>query len=161
MPRWLQPNPHQARLLATALAVVLPVGWSSAFGQGGDQAADPGEALFDSYCSACHQYDDQGMGEAPPLDNSPWVNGPPDRIVRIILHGVEGRIEIGGRTYDREMPGFGSVLSDQQVATLATYTRARFGTRLSAVAVEEVERIRQENAGRTAYWSADELLNVR
>lgn len=120
-----------------------------------------GESLFDSYCSACHQYDDQGMGEAPPLDGAPWVTGPADRLVRIVLHGIKGRIEVRGKLYDREMPGFGRMLSDRQVAALVTYTRSRFGAKRPAVKPSEVARIRQEHAGRTEYWPADELLRLR
>ena len=124
-------------------------------------SASLGERLFDSYCSACHQYDDQGMGEAPPLENSPWVVGPSERLVRILLHGISGRIEIGGRVYDREMPGFGRILSDRDAAALATYTRRRFGAHEPSVTPAEVKRIRDEHADRTAYWPADELLELR
>ena len=128
---------------------------------GQDQAENAGERLFDSHCSACHQYDNQGMGEAPPLENSPWVTGPAERLVRVLLHGVTGRIEIGGRVYDREMPGFGRVLSDEEVANLATYTRSRFGADDATVTEDEVARIRREHADRTEYWPADELLRIR
>ena len=124
-------------------------------------APNRGERLFESHCSACHQYDDQGMGEAPPLGDSPWVVGPSERLVRILLHGITGRIELGGRVYDREMPGFGRILSNADVAALATYTRARFGADKPRVTPDEVGRIRDGHAGRTAYWPADELLELR
>ena len=140
----------------TLLALALVVGAS---GQDGER--DSGERLFDSYCSACHQYDDQGMGEAPPLDNSPWVTGPPERLVRIVLHGVKGRIELGGKVYDREMPGFGRKLSDEDAALLVSYTRSRFGAVDATVTAGEVGRIRRKNAGRTEYWPAEELLRLR
>jgi mono/diheme cytochrome c family protein len=129
--------------------------------QQGESAPNRGERLFESHCSACHQYDDQGMGEAPPLEDSPWVVGPSERLVRILLHGITGRIELGGRVYDREMPGFGRILSDTDVAALATYTRSRFGADEPPVTPAEVKRIRDQHAGRTAYWPADELLELR
>ena len=71
---------------------------------------DPGERLFAAYCAACHQYDGQAVGEAPPLDGASWVVGPPETLVKIVLHGVRGRMEIAGEIYDREMPGFGAIL---------------------------------------------------
>jgi len=144
-------------VLLTLATVALPV---SAQDQDASSAS-VGERLFDSYCSACHQYDDQGMGEAPPLEASPWVVGPSERLVRILLHGISGRIEIGGRVYDREMPGFGRILSDRDAAALATYTRQRFGADEPSVTPAEVKRIRDEHADRTAYWPADELLELR
>jgi mono/diheme cytochrome c family protein len=145
--------------LTTCFALIALIVAASPSGQGAGPAG--GERLFNSYCSACHQYDDQGMGEAPPLDDSPWVIGPSERLIRIILHGVKGRIEIGGRVYDREMPGFGRVLSDEEAAELATYTRSRFGSTAAAITADEVERIRRENADRAEYWLADELLRLR
>ncbi len=151
---------HLGRIAQGGLAVMLAASPGVVGGQEGGSPPDEGERLFDSYCSACHQYDEQGMGEAPPLDDSPWVNGPAGRLVRIILHGVEGRIEIRGRTYDREMPGFGTVLSDHEIAALVTYTRQRFGVRSPEVTAAEVTRIRAETAGRDGYWSADELLDT-
>ena len=141
------------------LAILLAIPAGSVFPQ--DSDPDGGPQLFDSYCSACHQYDDQGMGEAPPLEGAPWVTGPPERLIRIILHGVSGRIEMAGKVYDREMPGFGRVLSDRQTASLATYVRKRFGQVTEPVMPAEVNRIRQEQAQRTTYWPADELLEIR
>ena len=129
--------------------------------QGSETVVDEGRSLFDSHCSACHQYDDSGTGEAPPLDNSPWVTGPAERLIRIVLHGVEGRIEIDGKTYDREMPGFGGVLSDRQVSALSTYARTRFGAKTPSVTAGDVERVRREHSGRKTYWPARELLEIR
>ena len=124
-------------------------------------ASAEGRVLFDSHCSACHQYDDSRTGEAPPLDRSPWVTGPPERLIRILLHGVSGRIEVNGKVYDREMPGFGGVLSDRQLASLATYTRNRFGAGTGTVTPVTVKQIRERHAGRANYWPADELLEIR
>ena len=118
-----------------------------------------GETQFQSYCAACHRYDDVAGGEAPPLDDSPWVAGPESRLIKIVLHGVEGRMEIRGQVYDREMPGFGQVLSDADVATLLSYVRERFAGLSEPVAPETVARIRAQTELRTGYWSVEELLD--
>lgn len=118
----------------------------------------PGMKEFNSYCSACHQYDDQGMGEAPPLDHSPWVTGPEDRLIRIVLHGVRGPIEVHGKTYNREMPGFGQILSSAEIAALLSFVRQRFGEPSAPVLAASVDRVRAASAGRTEYWSVEELL---
>jgi mono/diheme cytochrome c family protein len=119
-----------------------------------------GATHFQNYCAACHQYDGQGVGEAPPLDNSPWVTGPENRLIRIVLHGVRGRMEIHGKTYNREMPGFGPILSDADVASLLTYVRRRFGGPGEAITAAAVGRVRAASPGRTDYWSVDELLEA-
>jgi len=117
----------------------------------------PGEKSFKNYCATCHQYDNPGMGEAPPLHNSPWVDGPEERLVKIVLHGVRGRIELAGEVYDREMPGFGAIFSDQQLAELVSFVRMTLGKATKPVLPATVQRIRERHKGRTDYWQVDEL----
>ncbi|MCC6393182.1 MAG: cytochrome c [Bryobacterales bacterium] len=118
----------------------------------------PGRIHFQSYCAACHQYDGQGMGDAPSLANSPWVSGPRSRLIRIVLHGVRGTMVVDGKSYDREMPGFGQVLSDSDIASLLSYVRKQFSASSEPVTVEMVSRVRGANRGRALYWRVDELL---
>jgi mono/diheme cytochrome c family protein len=120
--------------------------------------SDPGGSQFQSYCAACHQYDGQGVGDAPPLAGSLWVTGPEDRLIKIVLHGVRGPMEIAGKTYDREMPGFGPILSDADVASLLSFVRRQFGGPREPITPSTVGRVRAANQNRTAYWSVDELL---
>ncbi len=122
------------------------------------QAAEkPGEKTFRDYCAACHQYDDQGMGEAPPLHASPWVDGPAETLIKIVLHGVRGRMQVQGKIYDREMPGFGSILADKTIADLLSFVRTTFNEQGKPVSEAEVRRIRERHKGRTEYWHVDEL----
>ena len=98
------------------------------------------------------------MGDAPALAGSAWVSGPESRLIRIVLHGVRGPMVVDGKTYDREMPGFGQVLSDTEVASLISYVRRLFGAPSEPVTVEMVSRVRAANQMRTEYWRVDELL---
>ena len=99
------------------------------------------------------------MGEAPPLEGSSWVAGPENRVIKIVLHGLRGTIEVRGKTYNQEMPGFGPVLTDADIASLLSYVRRRFGgrparrfrRRPSAGSARRIE-------GRTDYWTVDELI---
>ena len=120
--------------------------------------AEPGQIQFQSYCAACHQYDGQRMGDAPALAGSQWVTGPPSRLIRIVLHGVRGPMVVDGKTYDREMPGFGQILSDTQVVSLLSYVRKQFGAPSEPITAEMVGRVRAANQKRTQYWRVDELL---
>jgi mono/diheme cytochrome c family protein len=98
------------------------------------------------------------MGETPPLAGSAWVTGPESRLIKIVLHGVRGPMEVRGKTYDLEMPGFGQVLSDADVASLLSFVRGRFGARGEPVTSAAVSRVRAANQTRTEYWSVEELL---
>ena len=54
-----------------------------------------------------------------------------------MLHGLSGRIEVNGQSYEQEMPAF-KHLSDDDLAALLTYVRASFGNDSNAVIPSEV-----------------------
>src|SRR5437899_1868407 len=65
---------------------------------------DPARTHFETYCAGCHLNEGQWMmGEAPPLEGSSWVAGPENRIIKIVLHGLRGPIEVRGKIYNQEM----------------------------------------------------------
>jgi mono/diheme cytochrome c family protein len=120
-----------------------------------------GKQLFATYCSACHQIDGGGTtGGAPPLVRSPWVLGSDARLIRIVLHGVRGEIEVGGVVYQLEMPGFGSILADAQVADVLSHVRKTYGGADQPIPAAAVRRVREQSAGRQAYWTVEELLRI-
>ncbi len=121
---------------------------------------DPGAILFENHCSACHGASGQGVeGEGPPLERTAWVTGTHDRLIRIVLHGLRGTIQIRGVRYDREMPGFGQVLSDSEVASLVSFVRTRFGSASEPIAPASVRQVRTVTGNRTGYWTVEELLD--
>lgn len=144
--------------LAAFWPMVFLAGCTALHRQAGLPKADPGQLEFQRYCAACHQYDGQGMGDAPALAGSPWVAGPESRLIRIVLHGVRGPMVVDGKSYDREMPGFGQILADAQIVSLLSYVRRQFGTPSEPVKAETVSQIRAENQTRTEYWRVEELL---
>jgi len=97
-------------------------------------------------------------GEAPPLEGSAWVAGPENRLIKIVLHGLHGPIEVLGKTYNQEMPGFGPILTDADVASLVSYVRRRFGGTNTPVSTATVTRVRAASGTRTDYWTVAELL---
>ena len=128
----------------------------------GSIGSKPGKAAFEAYCAACHQLDGSGVeGGGPPLAASNWVRGPESRLIRIVLHGVRGPIDVGERSYNREMLGFGPILSDEQIADLLTFVRARFGEGSIPVSPFAVGRVRANSGDRTDYWTVEELLEFR
>lgn len=106
-----------------------------------------GEKIYADYCAACHQRDGQGTGgRYPPLVDTDWVTGDKDRLITVILQGLEGRIEVKGETYNGVMPQH-SFLSDDEVAEVATYIRQNFGNKASAITPEEVGEVRHNSPG--------------
>jgi len=119
-----------------------------------------GRRAFALACAACHQLDGKGMqGLAPPLFESEWVAGPPDRLLRIVLHGVKGPIEVGGTTWSLEMPGQGH-LPDGDLAAVLSYVRRAFGNRGGPVSAQDVAAVRAAHKKRAEPWTAAELLGA-
>lgn len=122
---------------------------------------DSGKTRFENYCAACHQRGGLGIeGRVPPLDGSPWVAGPESRLVRIVLHGLRGPIEIAGQTYNLEMPSFGQAFTDDDIAAMLTYVRTRYGTPSPPITAATVSQVRAATENRAEYWTVDELLEV-
>lgn len=120
----------------------------------------PGEGarIYTQTCSACHQSDGSGMpGVFPPLVGTEWVTGNEDRLIRILLHGVTGDIEVEGEIYNGAMPTWGPMLKDEDLAAVATYVRQSWGNKAPPVTTAAVARIRKQYASRTTPWTAIEL----
>jgi glucose/arabinose dehydrogenase/mono/diheme cytochrome c family protein len=121
-----------------------------------------GKALYPGICGACHQPSGLGEeGKGPPLVDSGWVLGPPERIVRIALHGLRGPVKVGSRTFQMEMPAMGA-LEDAQLAELITYVRneREWGHDAPAIDAGLVARVRKATASREQPWTVEELLEV-
>lgn len=108
-------------------------------------------------CSACHQNNGKGVaGSFPPLDGSRWVTGSEQRLVRVLLHGLQGEVVVNGETYNGQMPGW-KQLTDEELAGVMTYIRNSWSNEASEISPELVAEIRQETEGRSNAWSASEL----
>lgn len=109
-----------------------------------------GGILYNSYCASCHQRDGRGDGNRyPPLRGDHWVDGAQDeRLIRIILGGLEEEIIVNGQTFYGMMPGFDNVLDDLAVSSIVTYIKTRFNqARGSVVTPAEVAEIRKRMSG--------------
>lgn len=120
-----------------------------------------GKRVFTNTCLACHQANGQGVpGAFPPLAGSEWVTGSEERLIRIVLHGINGPITVAGKEYNSAMASLGGVLKDNQIANVLTYIRSEWDNSAPEVIPETVARVRAETAGRTAPWTAEEVLKV-
>jgi len=124
------------------------------------QRFEQGKELYLISCAACHQAHGKGQeGLAPPLVDSEWPVGPPERLVRIVLHGMRGPVQVNGRTYELDMPSLG-VFDDDQVAAVLTYIRREWGHTADPVEPELVKKIRAETEKREEAWTDTELLKI-
>lgn len=123
-----------------------------------------GERIYNSQCASCHQGNGAGVpGSFPPLAGSAWVLGDEKRIVKILLKGLSGPIEVEGNSYNGNMPAFGDGpggmgWDDAKISYVSTYVRSAWGNGGSAVTEETVAEARAEVADKTTAWSGEEIL---
>lgn len=121
-----------------------------------------GKAVYSTTCAACHQVTGDGVaGVYPPLAGSEWVNGDEAKVVRILLHGVTGPIEVAGETFNGMMPPWGGALKDDDIAAVLTYVRSTWGNKGAPVTAAKVASIRAATASRRTPWTAAELAAVK
>jgi cytochrome c len=117
-----------------------------------------GKNVYAKNCQGCHQESGQGLpGAFPPVVGSEWVTGPSETVVRILLHGLQGPVEVGRAAYNGAMPAWKDVLKDEEIAAVATYIRQWAPNAAPAVPVDQVAALRTADAGRTAAWTAQQL----
>ena len=118
----------------------------------------------EAHCATCHQANGKGLDPAfPPLVGTSWVTGSEERMIKISLHGIHGKIEVNGKIYDPEkgvppMTAFGSILNDEEVAAVLTYVRNSWGNKASPVRPDTVKKVREANKDRSIFWKPEELL---
>lgn len=118
-----------------------------------------GQVHYEMLCASCHGKSGEGgsEGSSPPLVGSEWVKGDPARLVQIILHGIEGPLEVKGQAYNFVMPPHGAALDDKQIAGIASYVRRAWGNERSSIEEGFVLNARKETRERKKMWTADEL----
>lgn len=118
-----------------------------------------GAQLYDAHCATCHQASGQGSfdGGLPPLFHNTGVGrSNTNNLVMVVLDGVE---RTGARPEVR-MQGFRNVMSDVQIATLASYLTKLYGNPQAKVTAEQVKSLRAGGAPSHLVWLARGVLSA-
>jgi mono/diheme cytochrome c family protein/glucose/arabinose dehydrogenase len=121
-----------------------------------------GRTQYLTSCAGCHGSNGKGAARmGPPLVGSEWVLGDDVRLSLILLHGIEGPIEVAGKVYDSPeilpvMPSH-STMDDGNIAAILTYIRNEWGNQAPPVTGRTVSSTRHLNQGRVYPWSVTEL----
>jgi mono/diheme cytochrome c family protein len=116
-----------------------------------------GQRVYRQQCVTCHQAGGRGIdGIYPTLHQTKWTEGDAGRLIRLVLHGMEGPLQIKGASYDQRMQPL-PYLTDEQVAAVLTYVRQDFGNNAPAVSPEEVAAVRAATSEREGPWNPDVL----
>lgn len=134
-----------------------------------------GEEVYqrEGHCVTCHGDEGEGAVEGiyPPLGKTSWVVGDVDRLAKIVLKGLHGRIEVGDQVFEPSggvppMTAFEALLTDEEIAAVLTYVRMRFG-RVGVesnfigdgiVAPGTIKRVREAILNKKSPYDVAELL---
>ena len=115
-----------------------------------------GRTVYENVCATCHQSHGGGQdGKAPTLRGTTYAVGDEDRLVQILMHGLEGPLKIEGRTWNLEMPRFEG--QDEDLADVLTYIRRSWGNGVEPVTLGTVQRVREAAGDRVKPMTAAEL----
>jgi mono/diheme cytochrome c family protein len=113
-------------------------------------------------CAGCHGNDGAGLNRfGPPLIGSDWVLGDEKRLSLVVLHGMEGPLEVAGKMYDVPdilpvMPAH-STMDDGAIMAVLTYIRNEWGNNGGPVSRGIVSKTRHTSQGRVVPWTVKEL----
>jgi len=128
---------------------------------GGEGPIERGEKVYTGKgCIACHQGSGSGVaGQFPPLAGSDWVKAEgPERIIRVVLHGVAGPITVSGQAFNGAMPPWKGTLTDKEIADVLSYVRNAWGNKGSVVTEAQVKAVSEKEGSRSNPWAPTELL---
>lgn len=123
-----------------------------------------GKAIYarEGFCNTCHQADGKGLVTSgfPPLTATNWVTGNNERLIKLVLKGLHGPIEVLGKKYPGQVPmtPFEGMLNDDEVAAVLTYVRNSFGNKEPAISPNKVKEVRAAVKDKTGFYSPEELL---
>lgn len=102
-----------------------------------------GAAKYLNQCSSCHGLDGKGRGDLlPPLaGNASVLERNPASLINIMLNGA-GRIVVNGVPDSYRMTPFRELLSDEEIADIATFIRSSWGNGAGAVRALQVHDLR-------------------
>ena len=116
----------------------------------------------EGYCGTCHRENGEGMPNSgfPPLSKTPFVLGSDEDLIKIVLKGLQGPMEVNGKKYDGQVPmtPFEGLLNDDEVAAVLSYVRNSFGNKASVVSPEKVKMVREKIKDKEEFYRPDELV---
>jgi mono/diheme cytochrome c family protein len=121
-----------------------------------------GRQQYLSVCAGCHGNNGEGVKRmAPPLAGSEWVLGDQRRLTLLVLHGIEGPLEVAGKRYETPeilptMPSH-TTMDDGNILSILIYIRNEWGNDAGGVSRRTVGRLRHTTQGRIQPWTAKGL----
>ncbi len=114
----------------------------ASYKDGGGASNAKGRMVFESACVSCHGWSgESGLSPFATLTGARTVNDPNAiNVVQVVLNG--NKAASGALS----MPAFGASHSDEEIAAVANYVTARFGSKASSLTAKDVADLRKQTA---------------
>jgi mono/diheme cytochrome c family protein len=111
---------------------------------GGGTADARGKMVFEGACVSCHGWSGQSsLTPFATLTGARAVNDPGAvNVAQVVISGTRRHTPPGALS----MPAFGSIYSDAEIAAVANYVTARFGSKPSQITAQDVAALRKQTA---------------
>lgn len=109
------------------------------------QTADArGKAVFQQACVSCHGWSGESLVSSMATLTGSWaVNDPgATNVAQIVISGTRRHVPHDALS----MPAFGASYSDDEIAAVANYVTARFGSKGSKLTAKDVAELRKQTA---------------
>jgi mono/diheme cytochrome c family protein len=101
-------------------------------------SVERGKTVYVAHCMSCHMAEGEGLeGAFPPLAKTGRLDDK-SRLVKIVVNGLSGPIEVKGTHYDMEMTPVN--LSDQEIMDVLNYIRNSWGNKAPIVTLPDVAK---------------------
>jgi mono/diheme cytochrome c family protein len=111
------------------------------YSDGNGAATNPhGLEVYEGACAGCHGW--TGISPVLPYATLTGTRGVNDvtatNVAQVIIHGAQRHLASSAT----HMPAFGAMYSDAEIASVANYVTARFGTKASELSAAQVAKLR-------------------
>jgi len=124
-----------------------------------------GFLLYNTYCGTCHGMDGKGLENlAPPLYQSEYVDGPAERLILVMLNGLQGPITVHGEIYEGAavMPGIkqNPDITDEKINDILAYIKNGFTSKPVWFNLDNkvIANLRSQTADRKELFTEAELM---
>ena len=124
-----------------------------------------GFLLYNTYCGTCHGMDGKGLENlAPPLYQSEYVDGPAERLILVMLNGLQGPITVHGEIYEGAavMPGIKNNpdITDTAIKDMLAYIKNGFTSKPEWFNLDDqvIPNLRAQTADREELFTEAELM---
>lgn len=115
-----------------------------------------GQRVYGQLCAKCHGNNGLGSPSIPKLVNAPLVTGDPQKLIKLSIYGLKGKLIREEINFNGVMPGF-KMIPHNDLAQALSFVRKTFGNNSDSIATIEIVKGKIDFIERNGPFEANEL----